>query len=263
MRINKSTPRTIDIIKLLAERGEPLTLTEISTALKIPKTSTFDIITTLMDRNILEYENRQFKTIQLGLGLFEVTLLALGKRDLHRVARPYLDQILESTGETVYLAVENNGEVVYLERAEGSAAVRYSAELGARLPMYCTGLGKAILAAHPDEKVREILAGIRMHSFTPQTITNLMDLQEELTATRLRGYAIDNQEVTEGIFCVAAPIYGASDKPVAAISIASGTSMLQGGKMEKLGSLIAEKALNISRKLGFSKIGLFGQQTAG
>jgi DNA-binding IclR family transcriptional regulator len=257
VRINNSTARTIDIIKLLAERDAPLTLTEISNTLGIPKTSTYDIIATLMDRNILEYENRLFKTIQLGLGLFEITLLALGKRDLHRVARPYLDQILEKTGETVYLAVENNGEVVYLEKAEGSAAVRYSADLGTRLPLYCTGLGKSILAAYPNDKVREIVAGFSMRSFTPQTITNVMDLHEELTATRLRGYAIDNQEVTEGIFCVAAPIYGTGDKPVAAISIASGSSMLQNGKMDKLGTIIAEKALVISRKMGFSKETLF------
>ena len=257
MRINNSTARTIEIIKLLAERDTPLTLTEISNTLGIPKTSTYDIVATLMDRNILEYQNSLFKTIQLGLGLFEITLLALGKRDLHRVARPYLDQILERTGETVYLAVENNGEVVYLEKAEGSAAVRYSADLGTRLPLYCTGLGKAILAAYPDEKVREIVAGLSMRSFTPQTITNVMDLHDELAATRLRGYAIDNQEVTEGIFCVAAPIYGTGDKPVAAISIASGSSMMQDGKMDKLGTIIAEKALVISRKMGFFKETLF------
>ena len=84
-----------------------------------------------------------------------------------------------------------------------------------------------------------------------------MDLQDELAATRLRGYAIDNQEVTEGIFCVAAPIYGTGDKPVAAISIASGSSMMQDGKMDKLGTIIAEKALVISRKMGFFKETLF------
>jgi len=257
VRLNKSAARTIDIIRLLAEKGAPLTLTEISKSLGIPKTSTLDILTTLMERKIIEYENEQFKTFQLGLGLFEVTLRALGKRDIHRVARPYLDQILESTGETVYLAVENNGEVVYLEKVEGSSAVRYSADLGARLPLYCTGLGKAILAAYPEDRVREMLAGSRMRTFTSYTITNLMDLQEELAATRKRGYAIDNQEVVEGIFCVAAPIYGEGDKPVAAISIASGFSMLQGGKMNKLGMLVAEKALLVSKKLGYSRSTLF------
>jgi DNA-binding IclR family transcriptional regulator len=257
VRINKSTARTIDIIKLLSESNAPLTLTGISKALGIPKTSTFDIIATLMDRNVVEYENRAFKTIQLGLGLFEITLLALGKTDLHRVARPYLDKILEKTGETVYLAVENSGDVVYLEKAEGSSAVRHSANLGARLPLYCTGLGKAILAAYPDEKVREIVTVSGMRSFTPQTITNLMDLQEELAATRLRGYAVDNQEASEGVFCVAAPIRGVEGLPVAAISIASGSSMLQEAKMDKLGNLIATKALNISRKMGFSEVTLF------
>lgn len=261
MRINKSTARTIDIIKLLAVSGRPMTLTEISRELAIPKTSTFDIITTLIDRNILEYEDKRFKTIQLGLGLFEVTLLALGKRDLHRVARPYLNQILEDTGETVYLAVENNSEVVYLDKAEGSSAVRYSAELGARLPLYCTGLGKAILAAYPADKVRELVTGRTMNQFTASTITNLMDLQEELAATKQRGYAIDNQEVTEGIYCVAAPVFDATDKPIAAISIASGVSLMENGRLAKLGALISDKALIISRKLGFSGKNLFGANT--
>lgn len=234
-----------------------MTLTEISTSLGIPKTSTFDIIATLLDKNILEYENKQFKTIQLGLGLLAMTLRALGKKDIHRVARPYLDQLLEKTGETVYLAVENHGEVVYLEKAEGTGAVRYSADLGASLPVYCTGLGKSILAAYPDEKVPEIVGGNRMRAYTPKTITNLMDLLEDLAETRLRGYAFDNQEVTEGICCVAAPIYGPENKPVAAISIASGISMLQDGKKEKLGALIAENALLISRKLGSSRETLY------
>ena len=170
MRINKSAARTIDIIELFSKKGKPLTLTEISKTLGIPKTSAFDIIYTLLEKNILEYENEKFKTFQLGLKLFEVTLLALGKTDLHRVARPYLDQLIEKTGETVYLAVENNGEVVYLDKAEGAFAVRFAAELGTRRPIYCTGLGKSILASYTDAKVREIIKGNRLTPITENTI---------------------------------------------------------------------------------------------
>ena len=129
-----------------------------------------------MDKNILEYSNEQFKTFQLGLRLFEVTLLALGKTDLHRVTRPYLDQLFEKTGETVYLAVENSGEVVYLDKAKGSSAVRFSAELGTRWPIYCTGLGKSILATHMDAKVREIVKRNRLTPITDNTITTYNEL---------------------------------------------------------------------------------------
>lgn len=257
MRINKSTARTIDILELFSKKNKPLTLTEISKILGIPKTSAFDIIYTLLDKNILEYDNKQFKTFQIGLRLFEVALLALGKTDLHRVSRPYLDQLLEKTGETVYLAVENNGEVVYLEKAEGTSAVRFAAELGTRRPIYCTGLGKAILAAHTDTKVREIIKRNRLTPFTENTITTYNELLEELEAIRERGYAIDNQECVKDIFCVAAPICGISDKPIAAISIATDASSMDAGKLEKLSVLISESALKISRKLGFAKDKLF------
>jgi DNA-binding IclR family transcriptional regulator len=254
MRINKSAARTIDIIELLAERGKSLTLTEISKALDLPKTSSFDIISTLIERKILEYDNKQFKTIQLGLKLFETTLLALGKTDLHRVARPYLDQLLENTGETVYLGVENNGEIIYLEKAEGSSAVRFSAELGTRRPVYCTGLGKSILAAHTDAKVRQIVRGDRLVPFTENTITTFDKLMKEVKAVRKRGYATDNEEIAEGIFCVAAPVYDTSNKPIAAISIAMSPSSAD---KERLGALVSETALKISRRLGFSKAQLF------
>ena len=257
MRINKSAARTIDIIELFSKRGKPLTLTEISKTLGIPKTSAFDIIYTLLGKNILEYENKKFKTFQLGLRLFEVTLLALGKTDLHRVARPHLDQLIEKTGETVYLAVENNDEVVYLDKAEGTSAVRFAAELGTRKPIYCTGLGKAILAAHTDAKVREIIKRNRLTPITENTIITYDELLEELEAIRERGYAIDNQECVKGIFCVAAPIYGTSDKPIAAISIATSVSSMDAGKLERLGVLIPETALQISRRLGFPRDKLF------
>ena len=257
MRINKSAARTIDIIELLSKKGTPLTLTEISKALGIPKTSAFDIIYTLLEKNILEYESEKFKTLQIGLKQFEITLLALGKTDLHRVARPYLDQLLEKTGETIHLAVENNGAVVYLDKAEGASAVRFAAELGTRRPIYCTGLGKSILAAHTDAKVREIVKRNRLTPITENTITNYNELLEELEATRERGYAIDNQECVKDIFCVAAPIYGTSDKPIAAISIATSASSMDGEKLEKLGVLIPETALIISRKLGFPRDQLF------
>ena len=257
MRINKSAARTIDILELFSKKGKPLTLTEISKTLGIPKTSAFDIIYTLLDKNILEYNNKQFKTFQIGLRLFEITLLALGKTDLHRVSRPYLDQLLEKTGETIYLAVENNGEVVYLDKAEGTSAVRFAAELGTRRPIYCTGLGKAILATHTDTKVREIIKRNRLTPFTENTITTYNELLEELEAIRERGYAIDNQECVKDIFCVAAPIYGTSDKPIAAISIATNASSMDARKLEKLSVLISENALKISRRLGFAGDKLF------
>lgn len=255
--MNKSTARTIEIIELLSSKGRALTLSEISRSLDIPKTSAFSIVSTLMSMNILEYENEQFKTIQLGIKLFEMTLSALGKSELHLVARPYLDQLLERAGETIYLGVESAGEIVYLMKAEGSQSVRTSANLGSRRPMYCTGLGKAMLAAHENEKIRELVREDTFPQLTEMTITTFDELMDDIEETRCRGFAIDRQESDLEISCISAPIYDASSKPVAAISIAMRSFTLSEEKIKKYGKIVPETALMISRKLGFTSSELY------
>jgi DNA-binding IclR family transcriptional regulator len=257
MRINRSTARTIDILKLLSNKGEPLTLAEICKSLEFPKSSVFDIIKTLMAKNIIEYDNIKFKTFKIGLGLFEIALLALGKMELHREARHFLDNLLEKTGETVFLALEDNGEVVYLDKAEGTSAVRCTAELGTRRLMHCTGLGKALLAAYPEDKVKEIIKKKKLPTFTENTITRMDDLMGELKASRERGYAIDNQECIPDVFCVSTPILNMYEKPIAAISIASSASTMNAEKFEEFGKLVSNAALEISRRLGFRKDRIF------
>jgi DNA-binding IclR family transcriptional regulator len=257
MRINRSTARTIDILKLLSIKGEPLTLAEISKFLEFPKSSTFDIIKTLMAMNIIEYDNVKFKTFRIGLGLFEIALLALGKMELHREARHFLDYLLEKTGETIFLALEDNGEVVYLDKAEGKSAVRFTAELGTRRPMHCTGLGKALLAAYPEKKVKEIIKKKKLPSFTENTITRMDDLMSELKASRERGYSIDNEECIPDVFCVSSPIKNRFEKPIAAISIATSASKMTAEMLEEFGTLVSNTALDISRKLGFRRDRIF------
>jgi len=251
MRINKSVSRAIDILQLISQTPHPLTIAEISKMLGIPKSSTFEILHTLLNKNIVEVGNENFKAFKLGLKLYEVTLLALGKTDLHREARPLLEDLMYQTGETVFLAVEDHGQMVYLGKVEGPSMIRATANLGARMPMYCTGLGKALLAAYPENRVSEITGPGRLVSLTENTIKHYDDLVEELESTRRRGYSVDNQECILDVFCVAAPIYDQTEKPIAATSIASQASKMDKERLEKFAKLVQNAALNISRRLGF------------
>ena len=125
--------------------------------------------------------------------------------------------------------------------------------------MYCSGLGKAILAAYADpEKVKKILAsGAPMQAYTKNTITTLEELLKELEVTRKRGYAVDNREVEPDTFCVAAPIYNRYNEPVSAISVASVFTRMPPAKVKKCGQLLQETALEISRQLGYRRHTLF------
>jgi DNA-binding IclR family transcriptional regulator len=257
MRINRSTSRTIDILELISRKNDSLTITEISKTLGIPKSSTLEILHTLMQMNIVEIDKEKLKTFRLGLRLFEIVLSALAKTDLHRETRPLLEGMMSQSGETVFLAVENQGEMVYLDKVEGPSMLRTTADLGSRLPMHCTALGKALLAAYPEEKVREIIQRRKLISRTKNTITRYADLVEELKATRERGYSIDNEEDIADIFCVGAPVYDQTSKPIASISIASQASKMTRRRIEKFGGQVQKVGLDISRKLGFQGDRLF------
>jgi len=257
MRNNRSASRVIDILRLISTKDHALTISEISQTLGIPKSSTFEILYTLLEKNIVEIANEDLKTFRLGLGLFEIVLSALAKTDLHREARPLLEMTGSKIGETVFLAVEDQGEMVYLDKVEGPSMLRTTANLGSRMPMHCVALGKALLAAYPKDKVKEIISRRKLVQRTKNTIINYSDLMKELDATRKRGYSIDNQEAAPDVFCVAAPVYDGLGKPVAAVSIATHASKMKSGRLREFAERIQNTALTISKRLGFQEDRLF------
>jgi len=252
MRTNKSVARTVEILDLIANQRESLTITEISQMLGIPKSSTFEILYTLVDKGYLEVADKKLKSFKLGLKLYQAGVLFITKTDLHCVARPLLEDMMNKSQETVFLVVENSGNLVYLDKVEGTASGRTSATLGSTNPLYCTGVGKALLAAYNENKVKEIVA-LGMQRRTKYTFTNYEDLRDELEVTRDRGYAIDNRENELEVFCVAAPVYDLSGKAIAAISIASLASRMvnDSGRVKQCGQLVMDVALLISQRLGY------------
>ncbi|VBB07251.1 bacterial transcriptional regulator [Lucifera butyrica] len=224
----------------------------------IPKSSTYDLIYTLLEAGMVEFDSKELKTFRLGLKMFELGMSVLEKIDFHKMSRSFLEELSVKTSETVFMAIEEKGTIVYLDRVEKNSSITTSAGLGIRRPMYCTGLGKALLAAYPVERVQEIWnRNTDKIAYTPATILELDKLLEDLSLTRERGYAIDNREMEDEIFCVAAPVYDRTEKPVAAISIASIYLKMDTAKTELFGKMITNAALEISKRLGFRRIRLF------
>jgi len=251
-RLNKSAARTADILSLISTAKKPLTISEISRTLDIPKSSTSEILYTLVEKSFLEIDNMDLKTFKLGLKIFEIGSSFLGKTDLHKLARPFLEDLMNVSGETVFLGMENNGKVVYIDKVEGRSPIRSTCTIGERNSMYYTGLGKALLAAYSPEKTKEILNNNPIEKKTEYTIANMDDLLKDLENIRRRGYSIDNREGVEDLFCIAAPIYDGQDKPIAAISISCLYLKMDDEKIINFSKLIVSTALNISKRLGFT-----------
>lgn len=255
MKINRTAARTIDIIRLLAKSDKPLTQLDISKALDIPKSSTFDLVYTLLEKNIIEYDNVDFKTFRLSIDVFEIGSSVITKNNLMNIAQETMKKLSKETGKTVFLATEVNNEVMYIHRVEDIPSIVNSVNLGTHLPMYCTALGKAILSTYDDDQIKNYLnSGVNFIKYTERTIVSYEKLKEDLIKTRQRGYSFEDRELQPESACVGAPIFGYSGNTIAAISISFIKSRVKDADITFLGNMVRDAANEISHKMGASII---------
>jgi len=252
MPLNKSCARTIDILELLSQAQEPLTLNQICEELSLPKSSAFEILNTLIQREAVVYANEQLKSLKLSMKIFRIGTSVLAQTDLYGTAHPMLVRLGKAVGETVYLAVENHGRITYLDKVENQQPIRATCVIGSSNYMHVTGLGKALLAAYPESRVRRIIGHGPLKAFTPQSIASPERLMRELEGVRQRGYAIDDRESMESVHCIAAPIRDHTGGAVAAISLAALYSRMTEEYAASLCGPLLDTALEISRQLGFT-----------
>jgi DNA-binding IclR family transcriptional regulator len=192
---------------------QALTLGELSTAAGLPKSTVHRLVEQLRALGWVERDHNH--VYRVGMRLFELGGLAMQRNQLLDAALPHLYALAGATNLTVQLGVLDRGEVVYLERIT-LGGYRLPTRLGGRMPAYCTGLGKAMLAFDPDA-TRDVLAS-RLERRTPHTLTDPDALSADLARIRDRGVAFDVAEAFDGIECVAAPIRN-SGRAIGAVSV--------------------------------------------
>lgn len=246
---NSSIDRALSLLEVVASRVGGITLADIVKEMDIPKTTAFRMLDVLKQRGYVAWEPNGEK-YSIGLKMLETGVSGLIRIEVVDAAIPYLADITQTTGETSFLAAFNEGEVVYLYKIESSNSIRTSAQLGARRPAHCSGLGKAILSALSLEEVDRIIEVKGLERKTANTITNRLQLHEELSLSRVRGYAVDNEEGEEGLTCYAVPIFNYSGRVVGAISCAGPTKRVISNN-EFILEKVMESGSQISRRLGF------------
>ncbi len=197
---------------------------------------------------VQEREDRRYRlgprVLQWAAGQQEASALV-------RAASEHLSRLSRDTGETTHLAALEDGEVLYLDKKEGGQAIGIISRVGQRLPAHCTGLGKALLAHLPADELKAVLRDKGMPRMTPNTITDPEVLAGELARVRRRGYAVDEQEIAEGLRCIAAPVRDARGSVVAAISISVPAFRMDESRRDELARLLTSEAGLISAELGF------------
>ncbi|WP_055626757.1 IclR family transcriptional regulator [Streptomyces hirsutus] len=190
-------------------------LTEFSARTGLPKSTVHRLCADLVRLGLLE---RDAETYRLGGKLFELGALVPRRHDLRETALPFLQDLFEATRETVHLGVREGHDVIYVERIHGHDALSLPSRIGGRLPLTCTGVGKALLAFSGTELTEEVLAE-PLPRLTPHSITDPARLRTAVEQIQVSGLAYEEQEAALGVNCIASPVF---DGPtaVAALSVA-------------------------------------------
>lgn len=210
----------LDTLKELDGAG----VSELATHLEIPKSTVHNYLSTLVQE---EYVVKRGSTYHVGIRPLEYGAYARSQLDIYEIAKPEVDELAATTGELANLMIEEHGRGSYLHRAHGEKAVQVEAHVGTRVPLHGTGLGKAILAHLPEERVDEIVDKHGLSSSTPNTITDRAVLDEELDQIREEGIAFDDGERIAGLRCVAAPILSNDDRILGAISLSGPSNRIR------------------------------------
>ncbi|MBP7339203.1 IclR family transcriptional regulator [Niveispirillum sp.] len=241
--------RAVAILNHLAQADGGASLTEVGNAVGLAASTTHRLLTSLESERYVRFDS-ETKLWSVGVQAFIMGNGFLRTRDLVRLARPHMRALMEASGETVNLAIEDQGAAVYLSQVECREMMRTFARLGARVPMHCSGVGKALLSAMDAGMLVRHIDRHGLPRMTARTITNDADLKADLAEARRRGYAIDDEEHAVGLRCVAAPIFNEHGDPVGAVSLSGPMARITDARIATLGALAGRTASRIMSEIG-------------
>lgn len=248
----QSLGRALDLLDLIARSGrEGTRLTDLAVGIGLSKAATYAMLQTFLPRGFIiatgEGTGRRYR---LGMSLARLGDLAIANIALADIAMPVLRALTQEVGLTSRLAILDDGYAVVVARADGPGAIRFDAALGRRELPHCSAVGKALLAAMPREEADAILRNVGMPRRTPHTLSNLAALGEDIDGTIKRGYAVDEEEDTEGVVCVGTCIFDRAGDAVGAISV-TGLKQSYGERgKEQFAQILIRHADQIADQLG-------------
>jgi DNA-binding IclR family transcriptional regulator len=249
-RVN-SVDRACQILKCFSLLNPELTLAEISQKTGIPKPTAFRLLSTLEEARLVQRSADQQKYL-VGIMGFELGSVYLGHLSVERIARPIMDDLTDLLGVTINLGMYDDGKVVYLATSDQPGVMRYSPIIGYRHYVHCSALGKILVSSFSESQVREILALHGMPALSTFTKTQPEEYLEELKQVRLQDYAVDDQEGSVGIYCLAVPVRNHEGKITFAISASGALPIFNDESVPKILENLKRGALKISYQLGWN-----------
>jgi DNA-binding IclR family transcriptional regulator len=248
-RSSRLLQRGLDILEYLAIQREPVGIRDLAQVLSLSPSTCHRLLVTLEERGYVRQEE-QSRRWMLWLKPLELGGRLLNGPGLPARARPYLEELMNGTNETVFLGVRDGDWVVYIDTIMSQQAIRTAVTLGSRWPLHCTALGKVLIAALPDAEIEQILTR-DLPALTETTITDPMVLRQQIDAAREQGYALNFGETVEGNFCSAAPLRDYTGGVIAAIGAAGPIGRIKEAGIPDFTAQVCATAARISAHLGY------------
>ncbi len=245
----QSVTRAMALLNALSHYAQGLTLSELAKKVGLANSTAHRLLTTLQNERFVRFDSERSAWL-IGVQAFRVGSTFILSRDVVTIARPFMRLLMQREGETVSLAVEDRGEMVYLSQVETQQMMRAICGPGGRASMHCSGIGKALLAAYPQEELQKAMAGLSFDRQTSRTLTTPEEFARELKKIRDQGYAVDDEEVAVGLRCVAAAIYDENGFPLAGLSLSGPTARIPRDRLPALGKIVRAVANDITREVG-------------
>jgi DNA-binding IclR family transcriptional regulator len=245
----KSLHKVLDIIETVAREGS-IGIRELSARLGFPPATTHRITSTLVERRYLK-QDAVSKRLSLSVQFLELGTNVQQHFSLTAVARPHLENLLAETRESVNLAVQDGDHMAYLDHIRSNhSMLQLFTKPGARVPLYCTGVGKMLLSRWPATQLQAYLDRTPLTPHTPHTLVDRGKLLHELTRIRAQGYSVDNQEMEEGVRCVAALVTDHRGEPAGVVSISGAAMRIAPQRIKSIAKSVVNCSQAISKDLG-------------
>jgi DNA-binding IclR family transcriptional regulator len=247
----KSLVKTLRLLKLFSPQHTVWSAEDMVSSLGYHKSSVQRILATLEKEGFLSKVTPRRSEFRLGPEVLFLGNVAEVSLDLRAVARPTMAELVQRVQETCYLCVADQGQCLYIEKVECSHPIRIIHQVGQRNPLYCTGVGKALMSGMTDEEIDRLTKTQDLKAHTRHTVTDPHRLKRQLQAIRRKGIAMDNEELNLGVKCVAAPIKNRSSAVVAAISLSGPAQRFTKTAIQRFEKHLKQASMEISQALGF------------
>ena len=243
----QSVSRALSLLTKLAEQSEGLNLSELARRVGLAPSTAHRLLTTLQLDQYVRFEDGRWL---IGVQCFNVGSSYMRARDVCYMARPYLRMLMQETGETSNLALVEEDELVYLAQTECPELMRALARPGAKAPLTCSAVGKVALAFMPRQQADQMIAKAGIQQMTRKSHVTAASLWRDIEAIKKREVAFDDEEHSDGLRCVAAPIFEVSGQVMGALSISGPSVRVTEAQMVNNGRAVHRVAKDMTRALG-------------